>query len=258
MNTEELRDALLNQERFAPEARGVLDDLATLTRPRRHLPGWATGLLAAAAVVGIVAGVTTLAGPTTPTPARTTTAVAATVAPSTSAAGPTPAISTPAAPTSVDQVQASREVQAQRQADQAASSAETAAKIAADAGAAAGAECDAAIRSHPATSVGAIDPATIRAVASGCANAWGPVGEYTVEWVQTTLGRLQTLLTGHVSHAATPLVAIQVHAVFTKGGQSGPAETMLIRLFVDGTPSGAEVPVKTMNLAMLGAVHRLG
>jgi len=105
---------------------------------------------------------------------------------------------------------------------------------------------------------GAVDAATIRAVVSGCANAWGPEGGYTVEWVQTTLGKLQTLSTGHVSHAATPLVAIQIHAVFTKGGQAGPAETMLIRLFFGGTPSGVEVPVNPVNLAALGVVHRLG
>lgn len=254
MNADELRDALLDQERFAPAERAVLDELSTLTRPRRHLPGWATGLLAAAAVVGIVAGVTTLASPTTPTPATTTTATT----PSTSTAAPITSKFPQQAPTSVDQLQSSREAQAQLEAEQAGSSAEAAAQAAADAGAKSAAECNATIKSRRIPAIGAVDAATIRAVVSGCANAWGPEGGYTVEWVQTTLGKLQTLSTGHVSHAATPLVAIQVHAVFTKGGQAGPAETMLIRLFFGGTPSGVEVPVNPVNLAALGVVHRLG
>lgn len=105
------------------------------------------------------------------------------------------------------------------------------------------AECNATIKSRRITSSGAVNAATIRAVVSGCAKAWGPKGGYTVEWVQTTLGKLQTLSTGHLSRAATPLVAIQIHGVFTKGSQAGPAETMLIRLFFGGTPSGVEVPV---------------
>lgn len=257
MNTDELRDALLGQERFAPDERAVLDELSTLTRPlpRRHLPGWATGLLAAAAVVGIVAGVTTLASPTTPTPATTNTTA---TTPSTSTAALTKSRFPQQVPTSVDQLQSSREAQAQSEAEQVASSAEAAAKAAADAAAKSAAECNATIKSRRITSIGAVDAATIRAVVSGCANAWGPEGGYTVEWVQTTLGKLQTLSTGHVSHAATPLVAIQIHAVFTKGGQAGPGETMLIRLFSGGTQSGVEVPVNPVNLAALGVVHRLG
>lgn len=258
MNTDELRDALQDQERFAPEERAVLNELATLTRPRRHLPGWTTGLLAAGTVVAIAAGVTTLASPTTPTPAATTTATATASTPSTSTVAPTPVTSTQQVSTPVDQLQASREAQARQQAEQAASSAEAAATTAVDAAETAYSECNATIKSHPIASGGAIDPVTIRAVASGCAKAWGPIGAYTVEWVQTTLGKLQTLSTGHVSHAATPLVAIQVHAVFTKGGQSAPAETMLIRLFFNGTPSSVEVPINPVNLAALGVVHQLG
>lgn len=259
MNTDELRAALAEQERFAPQGQAVVDDLAALLRPQKRRPHWRSGLLAAAAVAGIVAATTMLLHPTPPGPDATTTstttaaATAAATPPPTAAASTSPALTTPPSQ-SVDSSQAALEAQAQRQAEQAASSAEAAASSAAAAGTAAEAQCNAAAHRHPVDPTMAITSATIRPVVDGCAKAWGATAGYTVEWVQTTVGKLHTLSTGEASRDPQPVVAIQIHAVFIKGGQSAPAETMLIHLR-DGAPPGVDVPTNPLNLTVLGDVH---
>jgi hypothetical protein len=260
MNTDELRTALADQERFAPHGQAVVDDLTALLRLRRRRPHWGSGLLAAAAVVGIVAATTTLLHPAAPAPDRSTTASTSTAdATATSTPPPTAVASTPhplPTPTSpsTDSSQAALQAQAQRQAEQAASSAEAAANTSAAAGATAAAQCNDAARSHPIDTKTTITSTTIRPVVDGCEKAWGAAAGYTVEWVQTTVGKLHTLSTGELSRDPQPVVAIQIHAVFTKGGQSGPAETMLIHLR-NGSPPGVDVPTNPLNLAVLGDVH---
>ncbi len=68
-NTEDLRDALREQERYAPAETNILNDLNSRRGQRRRNPRWSLGLLAAAAVAAISVGVTALATGHTAIPA---------------------------------------------------------------------------------------------------------------------------------------------------------------------------------------------
>lgn len=82
-SSHDLRDALRDQERYAPKETEILEDLHRQRRQSRRLPRWSAGLLAAAAVCAIVMGVSALAGPHTAAPAshRTVAVPAPTAAP---------------------------------------------------------------------------------------------------------------------------------------------------------------------------------
>lgn len=253
MNTDALRAALLEQEKFAPTEHAVLTDLTARTPPNRRAQNWATGLLTAAAVVGIAITVTTLATPPATTPARTTTTSTHTPS-STTAPSPSEMRNQPPQQ-SVNPSDASRQAEVERQVQQAAASAETDASSAQAAASAAAATCQAAAASH-ALAASAINASTVDTVTRACAQAYGARAGYTAEWVQTTLGKLQILTTGHPSTAAIPIVVIQVHALF---GTSQRTETMLIRLFPGSTQTpGVDIPANPVNLAALTTtVHRL-
>jgi len=253
--THDLRDALRDQERHAPAEADVLTELNCRRRPHR-ISRWGVGLLAAAAVAMIVIGVSALARPHTTIPATpgTLTAPATTSSPTTAMTSTQESIDLQNA-----QEQRTRNLQSlQLQAQQAARSAENAAGTARAEGAAAARTCTQATSSTNLTVKGRLDATRIASTIASCARAYGARAGYTAQWVQTTVGALSTLTTGHPQRDTTMIVAVQINGTFTAGGQAGQTETMSLVLSPDGTlPPGTMTNGNAVDLAVLGTVHRI-
>ncbi|MET3806343.1 hypothetical protein ABIB25_003353 [Nakamurella sp. UYEF19] len=253
MDTQDLREVLGEQERFAPEQQGVLRELARLRRSDgggrlRH--AWLAGMLAAAAVVAIIVGLTGLASrpdslPGGPTPAATST-------PSTFTSRQT--VTT--ASTAELPVQSRERQLSEQAARDAAVSADQAAQAAANGARAAMTTCSRAASVSVLTG-GEADDRKVTAAANACARAFGARPGYRVEWVESTLGSVQTLVTGHREGGDRAVVAVQVDGTFARAGQSAEHETMLLLVFLDGgSPTGVDAPTNPIELSTLGVVHR--
>ena len=249
--THNLRDALEDQERYAPDEAGILAELDHRRRSRRT-PVWSAGLLTAAAVAAIVIGVSAVAGPQAVTPVTP----AVSIVPATS-------LATQTRPTSdlqkvQDQQQSRAQLAAEAQAKQAAQSVEDAANHARLQVLAAAKACSRETSSTALMVDGHLDATRIAAVTRTCATAYGARDGYIAQWVQTTVGALSTLTTGQFQRDTTPIVAVQIQGAFAAGGQSGETETMILMLSPDGAlPQGTLTNSTTVNLATLGPVHRI-
>ena len=83
-------------------------------------------------------------------------------------------------------------------------------------------------------------------------------GCYTAQWVQTTAGALFGVITGQPQGGISPVVAVQIRGTLTAAGQNRETEVPLLILPIDGTiPPGSMTTRDAINLAQLGAVHRI-
>jgi hypothetical protein len=260
---DDLREALVDQERHAPDDQAVLAELLSGKRERAGLgsrPAWIVGGAVAAAVAAIVVTVNMLPNPHAappratvagaPSSAMATATDAATV--TTTHVSPPSSIVRPPSRTTGLSTQRQNASAPQR----ATSSAQaTAATTTVRQGTSPWDKCfQATVLSQPATTP--IDASVITKAVTLCAEDQGLEPGYTVQWVQTTAGALSEMIYGDPQGGAQPIIAVKVVGVFMSGGQTGRTDTMMLVLSqgTDHTPLKL-YPGDSIDLTGLGIVH---
>lgn len=252
ITTDELRHALDDQERYAPDPEPLRRMLHTADRQIVSRRRFRNPLLLAAAVAAvtistaIVVGHSQTGAPAAPRPAVVGPATTASIV--RSAEPPDPA-------TSSTDAAARQAESADRQAESVATHAPADLKERADRMTAALTACVRAGEPLRSTAPG---PTAIRRLAATCAADFGGTRLRPVEWVATDSRSLDTAL-GYRDPAtvkANPVIVIQFDGRFTVTGGNEQSTALLMLDPTGARPLSVDLPVNRINLAALGDVQR--